>query len=106
MQDWKIKKIVFALSPLMFGVYLAHMDAYIFSNHIKPICLSLLAPSGKANFFVIIIAGLMIFGAGCTMAYLQKTFFTIVRADSLAKWIANKWNLLTQKITSLLFCRQ
>lgn len=103
MQQWKIARLILFLSPLMFGVYLFHMDSYFFSTYIVPTIRKLFIKNNTTSIWSIPVAGCLIFAAGIAATYVQVFLFKLIKADELATKIAKLWKKLASKCKLLLF---
>lgn len=103
MQNWKISRMITFLSPLMFGVYLAHMDSYVFSTILVPFIRKIFITNGHASWWAIPLAGTIIFSGGCILAWLQLQLFKVFRVQLLTRRLAQLWDRLSRKLRNALF---
>ncbi len=103
MQNWRIKKIIFVLSPLMFGVYLFHSDPFVWENHLAPLIRNLFIHDSQTSWWTIPTAGLLLFTLGCLAASIQIQLFRLFRADKLVDGVVRIWQKITTLFMSTIF---
>lgn len=83
------KKVVAALSPLAFGVYLFHLNPVIWAQ-LENACTVLAAQPVLLAVGGVLAAALAIFVCGMLAEWVRRLVFRFLRADAAARWLTDR----------------